>query len=160
MFKAYYFSLLRRRVTKSAKVQKPLPFVLGFIARVPEMNYRESVWKRETAESHERKDGKRKEGRKEIRARESHLYHNDWGRNEKKAKNKTTISDTFVIRFICCIKANPHFADASSTVIFACYKNSLTFPPFYCSAVLCCNQGKPSNKAHISWRCICFSQGY
>ncbi len=56
MFKAYYFSLLRQRVTKSAKVQKPLPFVLGFIARVPEMNYRESVQEREkeTAESHER----------------------------------------------------------------------------------------------------------
>jgi len=100
MFKAYYFSLLRQRVTKSAKVQKPLPFVLGFIARVPEMNYRESVQEREkeTSESHERIE-KMKERRKEIhglereraRVRErerSHLYHNNWERKEKKAKTK------------------------------------------------------------------------
>lgn len=91
MFKAYYFSLLRQRVTKSAKVQKPLPFVLGFIARVPEMNYRKSVCERKRllkAMKGRMEKGKKGE-RKSTNGREqeSHLCLNNWERKEKQKQN-------------------------------------------------------------------------
>lgn len=43
-------------------------------------------------------------------------------KKRKESKNKTTISDTFVIRFICCIKENPHshFADGIGLSFISC----------------------------------------
>lgn len=82
------------------------------------MNYRKSVCERKRllkAMKGRMDKGKKENPRKEESKRAICVL--TIGK-EKKSKNKTTISDTFVIRFICCIKANPHshFADGMSFI--------------------------------------------